>query len=227
MLAVRSLEKQRRKEEKQRRKLLKETFTPVESHVSPDANIFLRNSHVPNQPLSKNECAVESKTSSQLHVERKDNGETHVEAIAECKHGTDVLQNQRPSKVSLHVQSDIMKFGTQDVQVQNQTVGVGMHSEAAVLNVTTTHNPSDCYGGSERRTRAHSENSECCHGDSGMMIAGGKRDYGTVGADDVGSILNESGWDSRAMAEAVATVAVLSGRNKEEIFQDSSEGVDD
>ena len=38
---------------------------------------------------------------------------------------------------------------------------------------------------------------------------------------------SESGWDSRAMAGAVAAVAALSGRNREEIFQDSSESIDD
>jgi len=123
VLAVRSLEKQRRRlEEKQKRKLLKENFTLVESHISSDAKNFLKNSHVPNQPLSMNECAVGSKSSSQLDVEGKDQDETHIEGHnTEYKHGTDVLRNQRPSEVSLHVQSD-MKFGTQDMLVQNPTV---------------------------------------------------------------------------------------------------------
>ena len=227
MLAVRSLEKQKKREEKQKRKLLKETFTLVESHVSPDAKGYLRNSHVPNQPLSMNECAVGSKSSSQLHVQGKDQGETHAEGHTECKHGIDVLQNQRPSEASL---SDLMKFGTQDMLVQNPTVskttGDGMCSEAALLNVTTTHNPGDCCRGSEGRNEAHSEGSECGR-DSEMVFAGGKGDHGTARADDVGSMQNESGWDSRAMAEAVATVALLSGRSREEIFQENSESVDD
>jgi len=92
------------------------------SHISSDAKNFLKNSHVPNQPLSMNECAVGSKSSSQLDVEGKDQDETHIEGHnTEYKHGTDVLRNQRPSEVSLHVQSD-MKFGTQDMLVQNPTV---------------------------------------------------------------------------------------------------------
>ena len=186
MLAVRNLEKQRRREEKQKRKLLKETFTLVESHISFDAKNFLKNSHVPNQPLSMNECAVGSKSSSQLDVEGKDQDETHVEGHnTEYKHGTDVLQNQRPSEVSLHVQSN-MKFGTQGMLVQNPTVlkttGDGMHSDDTMLNVTITHRSSDCCGGSEGRTRTHSENLEDHQGDSGMVFAGGKGDCGTARA---------------------------------------------
>ena len=226
VLAVRSLQKQKRREEKRSRKLLNDPLTPVESHVATDAKSHLRDSHVPDQPLPTKECTVGGKS---LHVEGKDLGEIHVEAHIECKPietcGTDVLENQRPSEASLHVQSDTLKFGTKDMLVQNPNE---MYSEAAMMNVTTTHNESDCCcRGSERRNGTQSEGSESGGGDSGMVFAGGGRDCRTARAEDVGTMQEERGWDGRATAEAVAAAAVLSGRNREEIFEGSSESVDD
>ena len=223
MLAVRSLQKQKRREEKRSRKLLNDPLTPVESHVATDAKSHLRDSHVPDQPLPTKECAEGGKS---LHVEGTDLGEIHVEAhkpIETC--GTDVLENQRPSEARLHVQSDTMMFATKDMLARNpKTAGDEMYSEAAMLNVTTTHNENDCCGGSEKRNGTQSESGG---GDSGMVLAGGGRDCRTARAEDVGTMQEERGWDGRATAEAVAAAAVLSGRNREEIFEGSSESVDD
>ena len=83
VLAIRSLEKQRRREEKQKRKLLKELSTPGEDHVPSEVNSSLR--ALSSHPSPKSEFAVEDKPCSHFNMKGKDQFEKHPEDNTDCK----------------------------------------------------------------------------------------------------------------------------------------------
>ena len=97
VLAIRSLEKQRRREEKQKRKLLKELSTPgEEDHIPSEVNSSLRD--LSSHPLPKSEPAVEDKPCSHFNMEGKDQYEKHGEDDSVCKpvvqSGVNALQKE-------------------------------------------------------------------------------------------------------------------------------------
>lgn len=96
VLAIRSLEKQRRREEKQKRKLLKELSTPGEDHVPSEVNSSLRG--LSSHPLPKSEHAVEDKPCSHFNMEGKNQ---HAEENTDCEpvvqSGVNALQKEEES----------------------------------------------------------------------------------------------------------------------------------
>ena len=95
VLAICSLEKQRRRE-KQKRKLLKELSTPREDHVPSEVNSSLRG--LSSHPLPKSERAVEDEPCSHFNMEGKSQ---HAEDDTDCESvvqsGVNALKVEEPS----------------------------------------------------------------------------------------------------------------------------------
>ena len=95
VLAIRSLEKQRRREEKQKRKILKELSIPGEDHAPSEVNSSLKG-----YPLPKGECAMEDKPCLQFNMEGKDQFEKHAEDSTDFKpvvHPGTMQEEKEPS----------------------------------------------------------------------------------------------------------------------------------
>ena len=90
VLAIRSLEKQRRREEKQRRKLLKELSTPGEDHVPSEVNSSLRG--LSSHPLPKSEHAMEDKPFNMEDKNQHAEDNTDYEPVVQS--GVDTLQKK-------------------------------------------------------------------------------------------------------------------------------------
>lgn len=105
VLAIRSLEKQRRREEKQKRKLLKELSTPGEDYVPSEVNSSLKG-----HPLPKNECAMEDRRCLQFNMEDKDQFEKHAEDNTDCKpvvhSGINTVQEEEEPSATDEICSD-------------------------------------------------------------------------------------------------------------------------
>lgn len=198
VLAIRSLEKQRRREEKQKRKILKELSIPGEDHVPSEVNSSLKG-----YPLPKGECA--DKPCLQFNMEGKDQFEKHAEDNTDCK--------------------PVVHSGINTMQEEEEPSDTTADEICSDVAVPTLAGERTCSETASQRTCSEGMEQTCLQDSSHDHHRGTDIVLGSDGSSSRSdnSRFGQQLLDNRVMAEAAAAVAMLSGQGSEEVFQDSSE----